>query len=151
MAESYYRTGQAAKQLGVSSYHVRRLCEAGEMAAELSAGQQWKIPVTEIERLKQEGVPPVPVRVDEEAGAQRSGGGLEEADAVPANPSPRVVEAAEDVRITESRLQKRRLEREAEEVEDWFRARQTPAIGGSVHGTTARRGPGARSNGGGSG
>jgi excisionase family DNA binding protein len=53
--EGYYRTGQAAKQLGVSSYHVRRLCEAGEIAAELSDGQQWKIPAAEIARQERRG------------------------------------------------------------------------------------------------
>jgi len=60
MAESYYRTGQAAKQLGVSSYHVRRLCEAGEIAAELSEGQQWKIPASEIARRRRGDVCPRP-------------------------------------------------------------------------------------------
>lgn len=35
-----------------------------------------------------------------------------------------MIEAAEDVEIAESRVHKRRLEREAEEVEDWFRDRQ---------------------------
>ena len=70
ISESYYRTGQAAKQLGVSSYQVRRLCEAGEMAAETSAGQQWKIPGVEVARLRREGVPQVPVRVEEDEDEQ---------------------------------------------------------------------------------
>jgi len=69
MPESYYRTGQAAKQPGVSSYHIRRLCEAGEIAAEITNGQQWKIPAGEIARLKKEVVPPVPqdLEPDEES------------------------------------------------------------------------------------
>lgn len=29
MPDSFYRSGQAAKQLGVSSYHIRRQCEVG--------------------------------------------------------------------------------------------------------------------------
>ena len=60
MHETYYRTGQAAKQLGVSSYHIRRLCETGTIDAEITDGQQWKIPAAEIARLKKEGVPPIP-------------------------------------------------------------------------------------------
>lgn len=122
MPESYYRTGQAAKQLGVSSYHIRRLCEAGEIAAEITNGQQWKIPAAEIARLKKEGVPPVPQELepDEEPAPmdEEPPEGLYDA------PSAQVIEAAEEVKIVESRLRKRRLEREAEEVEDWFRDRE---------------------------
>lgn len=127
MAETYYRTGQAAKQLGVSSYHVRRLCEAGEIEAEISAGQQWKISAAEIARLLQQGVPPIPVMINSEAEE------VPEKDHEPdapeehsySEPSARVMEAADDLKITDSRLQKRRLEREIEEVEDFFRERQT--------------------------
>jgi excisionase family DNA binding protein len=119
MKESYYRTGQAAKLLGVSSYHVRRLCEAGEIESEISAGQQWKIPLAEVARLKREGVPPVPVEVEDEHPIEHDEEPEEESEK-----SPRVIEAADDVRITASRLEKRRLERESEEVEDWFRERQ---------------------------
>jgi hypothetical protein len=95
----------------------------------MSAGQQWKIPVSEIARLKQEGVPPVPIRVDdeaEEAPIDRKSEGPEQRYA---NPSEPVIEAAEEVQIAGSRLQKRRLEREAEEVEDWFRERQRRQAG----------------------
>ena len=54
MPEIYFRTGQAAKQLGVSSYHIRRLCETGTIDAEITDGQQWKIPAAEIARLKKD-------------------------------------------------------------------------------------------------
>ena len=118
MKESYYRTGQAAKLLGGSSYHVRRLCEAGEIESEISAGQQWKIPLAEVARLKREGVPPVPVEVEDEPIEH------DEEPEEEFEKSPRGIEAADDVRITASRLEKRRLERESEEVEDWFRERQ---------------------------
>ena len=57
MPDSYYRTGQAAAALGISSYAIRRLCAAGLVEAEFS-GKQWRIAVSEIERLKREGVPP---------------------------------------------------------------------------------------------
>jgi excisionase family DNA binding protein len=125
MPEGYYRTGQAAKQLGVSSYHIRRLCEAGAIAAEISDGQQWRIPASEIMRLKKEGLPPVPQDVDEddeeEEPAPRV---IEVPEGLYADPSADVIEAAEEVKIVENRLRKRRLEREAEEVEDWFRERE---------------------------
>jgi len=41
--EVLYRVGQAAKDLGVSSYRIRRLCETGLISAEFS-GHQWEIP-----------------------------------------------------------------------------------------------------------
>src|ERR1019366_2904289 len=40
-----------------------------------------------------------------------------------AAPSEELIEAAEEVKIVESRLKKRRIEKDAEEVEDWFRDR----------------------------
>ena len=40
------------------------------MAAETSAGQQWKIPGVEVARLRREGVPQVPVRVEEDEDEQ---------------------------------------------------------------------------------
>src|ERR1035441_3874367 len=67
MPESFYRSGQAAKQLGVSSYHIRRLCEVGEITAEITAGQQWRIPESEIARLRKEGIPDVPVESEDGA------------------------------------------------------------------------------------
>jgi excisionase family DNA binding protein len=127
MPESYYRTGQAAKQLGISSYHVRRLCEAGEVEAELTTGGQWKINVSEISRLKREGVPPVPVELENEhislSHHDDSNGLRNVPDGLYAEPSDQVIEAAEEVKIMENRIRKRRLDQEAEEVEDWFRER----------------------------
>jgi excisionase family DNA binding protein len=59
MSEAYYRIGQAAKILGISSYHLRRLCELGMVEAEFS-GHQWRILVSEVEKLQRTGVPPIP-------------------------------------------------------------------------------------------
>jgi len=130
MPESYYRTGQVAKQLGVSSYHVRRLCEAGEIAAEITNGQQWKIPASEVARLRREGLPEIPLELKDEDAQFRD---TPDARTRPPNdvpegllaaPSAEVIGAAEEVKVAESRLQKRRIEKEAEEVEDWFRDRE---------------------------
>jgi hypothetical protein len=46
-----------------------------------------------------------------------------------AQPSDAVVEAAEDVKIQQSRLEKRRIEKDLEETEDWFRAREKQQAG----------------------
>src|ERR1035437_5852776 len=124
MSESYFRSGQVAKQLGVSSYHVRRLCEVGEINADLTAGQQWRIPASEIARLRREGIPDVPVESgdgDDDAiytSSPETDPG-EPPEGLLAAPSDELIEAAEDVKIVESRLKKRRVEKEAEEGEGW--------------------------------
>ena len=128
MSESYFRSGQVAKQLGVSSYHVRRLCEVGEINADLTAGQQWRIPQSEVARLRREGIPDIPVESDDGPDESPSASCREEDPGEPpagllAAPSDEVIGAAEEVKIVESRLQKRRLEKQAEELEDWFRDR----------------------------
>jgi len=62
---AYYRTGQAAKALGVSDHHVRRLCDAGLIEAELTERNHWRIPASEIDRLTEDGVPELPARPPE--------------------------------------------------------------------------------------
>jgi excisionase family DNA binding protein len=128
MPDNFYRSGQAAKQLGVSSYHVRRLCEVGEITAELTGGQQWRIPASEIARLRRDGIPDVPV--ESEDGDDHSAGAFPDPDAdeprggLLAAPSVELIEAAEEVKVVENRLKKRRIEKESEELEDWFRGRE---------------------------
>src|SRR6266849_685557 len=60
MSNAYYRSGQAARVWAISSHLVRRLCEAGLIAAERTAGGQWKIPHSEVERLTKDGIPEIP-------------------------------------------------------------------------------------------
>jgi excisionase family DNA binding protein len=129
MPQDFYRSGQAAKQLGVSSYYVRRLCEAGAIAAEVTAGQQWLIPGAEIARILREGVPDIPVGPDD-ATASPGRASIDETapeelpEGLLTAPSDALIDAAEEVKIVEHGLKKRRIEKDAEEVEDWFRERQ---------------------------
>jgi hypothetical protein len=137
MSENYYRTGQAAKQLDASSYQIRRLCECGLIDAELTSGKQWRIPASEVVRLRREGVPPVPQLLREPAEStatpvqrERNGQSPEPEDPedeepadLHGSPSEEVVRSAEEVTITENLLKKRKLERDFEEVEDFFRER----------------------------
>lgn len=117
MPDSYYRTGQAAAALGISSYAIRRLCAAGLVEAEFS-GKQWRIAVSEIERLKREGVPPIPGITDDSGPPhQRPNAPLL------APPSPAVVLAAEETLTAEHELRRLKLEREAVEIRDFFAAR----------------------------
>ena len=56
----FYSTGQVARQLGTTAAVVRVLCENGLVAAETTPGGQWRVPASEVERLKRDGLPPIP-------------------------------------------------------------------------------------------
>src|SRR2546425_972655 len=60
MDTMFYSTGQAARTLGITQDRVRQLCEAGAVTADITNGGQWRVPKTEIDRLKRDGLPPVP-------------------------------------------------------------------------------------------
>ena len=123
MPESFFRSGQVAKQLG-SSCHVRRLGETGEIAAELTAGHQWRIPASEIARLRWEGVADIPV--EDEGDASCAAAQIDQddqSDGLLSAPSVELIEAAEGVKIAESRLQKGSVEKESEELEGCSRER----------------------------
>lgn len=143
MNETAYRTGQVARMLSASPYHIRRLCEAGMVEAELTDGRRWRIPSREVERLKRDGLPPIPqvertadrvkARVDDhapdelaEAVSQDSisnrSTGPNQAEAV-FHGSPEVREAVDSVAIAEAQLKRRRIELEQTNVEDEFEAR----------------------------
>jgi len=47
-------------ELGISGSKVRALCEAGLIASETTPSGHFRIELSEIERLKRDGVPPVP-------------------------------------------------------------------------------------------
>jgi hypothetical protein len=63
----FYTPAQVARRLGagISSHRVRRLCETGWLAAELTDGNRWLISESEAERLREyvrrDGdLPPIP-------------------------------------------------------------------------------------------
>ena len=58
-SRAFFSTGQAAQELGTSIPKVRALCETGMIHAEVTSGNQWRVPVLEVERLKREGLPPI--------------------------------------------------------------------------------------------
>lgn len=65
MKSVYYRSGQASKVWGISPHLVRRLCEAGLIAAERTSSGHWKIPQPEVERISREGLPEIPSSIEE--------------------------------------------------------------------------------------
>jgi excisionase family DNA binding protein len=127
MPETYYRTGAAAKTLGLSSYQIRRLAESGLIDAEFT-GNQWRIPASEIDRLLKEGIP----SDDEPEMAAAAGNGYRhrvsnDRDSDPhraAGRVPEVVQAYAGAAKKHSMIEEREADWRLTELEDRFRARE---------------------------
>jgi hypothetical protein len=127
MAGAYYRSGHAARRWGTTPHIVRRLCEAGLVEAELSHGDQWRIPASEVQRIEREGLPEIPAATlpqdNGDPEPEPPEDDLRQHELL-APPSATVVGSAEDVVVAENRLKRLKLERETEETRDWFRERE---------------------------
>jgi hypothetical protein len=138
MNENFYRTGQVAKQLGISSYRVRALCETGLIPdAGLTEGGQWIVPASAVQKLSRDGVPPTPKTIDTTAVSANGGGRPVRRNPNPliAKPSTDAVDAAEDSFINERKLAadthklaRMRVRREGLELQDWFESREQAKI-----------------------
>jgi len=127
MQPLFYSTGQVARQLGTTLAAIRVLCENRVIAAETTPGGHWRVPASEVERLKRDGLPPIPRPLPTESAPPTRNGTDGRHGFNPellAEPSDEVVSAADQVAITRSMLEKRKIDREIEETEDWFRDRQ---------------------------
>jgi excisionase family DNA binding protein len=126
MQPLYYSTGQVARQLGVTMPMVRALCENRVIAAQTTPGGQWRVPAAEVERLKRDGLPPIPRPLPRERGFEMEDEPFAHSaysEFVPEQ-SEEVAAAADQVAIAESTLARRRIERDIEETEDWFLERE---------------------------
>ena len=126
MERLFYSTGQVARQLDTTLAVIRLLCENRLIAAETTPGGHLRVPASEVERLKREGLPPIPRPLPTESAppARNGMGGRHGHPELLAAPSDEVVSAAEEVAITKSMLEKRKIDRDLEETEDFFRERQ---------------------------
>jgi excisionase family DNA binding protein len=126
MEDRFYSTGQVGHQLGLTQAAVRKLCENGLIAAEMTPGGQWRVPLAEVERFKREGVPPIPRTLPVALRPAATNGAVVRYahSGLPAKPSAEVVSAEDSVAITRSILERRKIERELEELEDWCREHQ---------------------------
>jgi excisionase family DNA binding protein len=126
METLFYSTGQVARQLGTTLATVRILCENRVIAAETTPGGHWRVPASEVERLKRDGLPPIPRPLPTESAppARNETDGRHRHPELLTEPSDEVVSASDQVAITRSMLEKRKIDREMEETEDWFRERQ---------------------------
>jgi hypothetical protein len=74
--------------------------------------------------LAREGVPEVPTFIEEASDVPPHTNAARVPEDLYADPSPDVIEAREEVNIRRSRLEARRLDKEIEETEDFFRERE---------------------------
>ena len=120
-----YRSGQAAKLLGVSAHTLRRLAEAGLVDADFT-GSQWRFSVEEIQRLRREGLPPLPAmdHNGRNPGSKGERDNRSETKGLLGPPSEELVADTEDLRRQELALKKLRIQREMEEEQDFFRERE---------------------------
>jgi hypothetical protein len=115
----YYRSGQAARVWAISTHLVRRLCEAELIDAERTDGGQWKIPHSEVERIKKEGLPEIPSSIEpdddkyeEEYGPPRN--------SLPAPAHCGVVRSSKTVVVAENRRNWLETSQDPEETRNWF-------------------------------
>ncbi len=126
MQPLFYSTGQVARQLGTTLAAVRILCENRVIAAETTPGGQFRVPASEVERLKRDGLPPIPrpLPIGSAPSPRNGTAACRGYSEFRVETSAEVVSAADQVAITRSELEKRKIDREIEENEDWFRDRQ---------------------------
>lgn len=129
MTEVYWRTTQAAAELGISPHHLRKICDAHLIEAERTEAGQWRIPVQEVNRLKKDGVPPIPVSAEPQPKARQTAqNGRTELLAPPTDAAAAAVEEVvisdAELKVRRNKLDKLKLKREATEVGDFFRNRR---------------------------
>jgi len=102
------------------------MCENGVVAAETTPGGQWRVPAHEVERLKRDGLPPIPRPMPTEDDPPESNGkpARPNHSELAVRPSMEVASAQDLVAFMKATLEKRRIERDLEAEEDWFRERQ---------------------------
>jgi hypothetical protein len=131
--ENFYRCGQVAKELGTSSYKIRRLAESGLIPDAEFSGSQWHIPVAAVERMKRDGLPPLPKVVDtDDAGTSPTANPKERTPTtLLAEPSPEMITAAEraeisgrELTVAKNRLEHKRVGREETEIDDFYADRK---------------------------
>jgi hypothetical protein len=131
--QNFYRVGQTAKELGASSYKIRRLAESGLIPDAEFSGAQWHIPVVAVERMKSEGIPPLPKVVDtDNEGAHPAPNPKERTPTtLLADPSLEMIAVAEEAEmsgrqltVAKNKLEQNKVRREQTEIEDYFTDRQ---------------------------
>jgi hypothetical protein len=135
--ENWYRTGAVAKMLGTSQHRIRELARAGVIGSEVRNGYRY-IPATEVERLRKEGIPPMPANMEPEPAndAVQSANPPRPARGTPelyAEPSRQLAQSKEKLIRLEHEAQGKRIQKEIREMdradqEERHRAREARNI-----------------------
>jgi len=122
----YYRTGQAALELELSRRYLIEVCKAGLIEAEQTEAGHWRIPATELERLRKlkaaGNLPEIPKEINVDASEKRPRRTAAGRHLLGA-PSTEALQDAEQVTAEANAVEKLRYRKQQEELQDWFRER----------------------------
>ena len=125
MQTLFFSTGQVARQLGTTLANVRALCDAHAIKAETTPGGHLRVAAAEVERLKRDGLPPLPRPLPTELGPLAGNGKVPRGNSpLLAAPSEEVIDSAEEVVRLENEVKSLGLRKQKEEKLDWFRERE---------------------------
>ncbi|MGB9454975.1 MAG: hypothetical protein WCB12_02965 [Bryobacteraceae bacterium] len=125
MQPLFFSTGQVARQLGTTLANVRALCDAHAIKAETTPGGHLRVAAAEVERLKRDGLPPLPRPLPTESGPLARNGKVPRGNSpLLAAPSEEVIDSAEAVVRLENEVKSLGLRKQKEEQLDWFRERE---------------------------
>ena len=138
--EKWYRTGAIAKMLGSSPHKIRELARVGLIESQLRNGYRY-ISEGELQRLRDEGLPPMPASMDlEESAAHEDNQAVvtERPDTRPATrtrltqelyaeASPQLARSKEKVLRLQHTVEAKRLEQQSAEIDNAARAERTRA------------------------
>jgi hypothetical protein len=114
-----------ARELGTTLANVRALCDAHAIRAETTPGGHLRVAAAELERLKRQGLPPMPRPMPTESGPLARNSEVPRGNSpLLAPPSAEVIDSAEAVVRLENEVKSLSLLRQKEEQTDWFRARE---------------------------
>jgi excisionase family DNA binding protein len=125
----FFTTGQVADELKVSSQTIRNLCVSGQIKAERSPGGHFRIPPSELERVKALESLPVAARATVSGSASRQT--KPNPNQLLAEPSAEVIESAEQAYVSDrelvadtNKLERMKIRKQAVELQDFFDARE---------------------------
>lgn len=129
MSALAYRTSVAAQILSTTPHTLRRLAKAGLIDAEQTPTGHFRFPFEEVERLRKEGLPPIPqtAPAPEEPEEEQLRAIQAEMEPEPREDTPAVQEARETLKVVKTRVDIRKAELELEQTEDQFRERERQA------------------------
>lgn len=125
MEKLFFSTGQVARQLGATLANVRALCDAHAIKAETTRGGHLRVAAAEVERLKRDGLPPLPRPLPPASGPLAQNGKVPRGHSpLLAAPSDEVIDSAEEVVRLENEVKSLGFRKQKEEQLDWFLERK---------------------------